>query len=84
MAPTNKARAAGVSASSFFDLKAELAKHEEAFAREKAAAASAAGGSALVGGVKRPDKVRSRAGRELARLPSFPPPISLYSSPTDH
>ena len=61
MAPTNKARAAGVSASSFFDLKAELAKHEEAFAREKAAAASA-GGSALVGGVKRPDKVRSGAG----------------------
>ena len=54
MAPTNKARAAGVSASSFLDLKAELAKKEEEFSKNKEVGKSAA----LVGGVKRPDKVR--------------------------
>lgn len=53
MAPVNKAKAAGVNASSFFDLKAELAKHEEEFFKNKAAGKSAA----VVGGVKRPDKV---------------------------
>lgn len=53
MAPSNKAKAAGVSASSFFDLKAELAKHEEEFTKNKAAGKS----TALVGGVKRPEKV---------------------------
>lgn len=52
MAPTNKARAAGVSASSFFDLKAELAKKEEQFAKDKAAGKS----TSLV---ERPDKVRT-------------------------
>jgi hypothetical protein len=62
MAPTNKARAAGVSASSFFDLKAEIAKKEDEFARNKATG----GSKYTVGGVKRPDKVsesRSRHGR---------------------
>lgn len=54
MAPTNKAKAAGVSASSFFDLKAELSKKEEEFSKAKAS-----GKTALVGGVKRPDKVCS-------------------------
>lgn len=54
MAPSNKARAAGVSASSFLDLKAELAKKEEQFVKDKAAGK----GTSLVGGVKRPDKVR--------------------------
>lgn len=54
MAPTNKARAAGVSASSFMDLKAELVKKEEEFTKTKATGKS----TALVGGVKRPDKVR--------------------------
>ncbi|KAI0925988.1 hypothetical protein AcV5_008570 [Taiwanofungus camphoratus] len=52
MAPSNKAKTAGVSASSFFDLKAELAKQEEEFAQSKAAGKA----KALVGGVKRPDK----------------------------
>lgn len=60
MAPKNKAKAAGVSASSFFDLKAELAKQEEEFAKNKAAGK----GAALVGGVKRPDKVRSPTLRD--------------------
>ncbi|KAG2140111.1 hypothetical protein DEU56DRAFT_798683 [Suillus clintonianus] len=72
MAPTNKARTAGVSASSFFDLKAEIAKKEDEFSRTKAA-----GGSRYtVGGVKRPDKkptiwtrpnkgVQNRAARDI-------------------
>ncbi|KAI9568269.1 hypothetical protein HD554DRAFT_2172675 [Boletus coccyginus] len=37
MAPTDKAKAAGVSVTSFFDLKAELAKKTDEFARTKAA-----------------------------------------------
>lgn len=72
MAPKNKAKAAGVSASSFFDLKAELSKKEEDFAKEKAAGRA----TALVGGVKRPDKkptiwarqntgVKNRAARDI-------------------
>ena len=52
MAPTNKAKAAGVSASSFLDLKAELSRKEDEFAKAKAS-----GASAVIGGVKRPDKV---------------------------
>ncbi|EGN98700.1 hypothetical protein SERLA73DRAFT_122590 [Serpula lacrymans var. lacrymans S7.3] len=52
MAPTNKAKASGVSASSFFDLKAELAKHEAEFKKNKAAGKAAE----LVGGLARPDK----------------------------
>ncbi|KAF9450339.1 hypothetical protein P691DRAFT_665491 [Macrolepiota fuliginosa MF-IS2] len=52
MSHTAKAKAKGVSASSFFDLKAELSKQEAEFAKSKAT-----GGSAqIVGGVKRPDK----------------------------
>lgn len=72
MAPTNKARAAGVSASSFFDLKAEIAKKEDEFVRNKAAG----GSKYTVGGVKRPDKkptvwarsnkgVQNRAARDI-------------------
>ncbi|CCM04307.1 uncharacterized protein FIBRA_06478 [Fibroporia radiculosa] len=72
MAPKNKAKAAGVSASSFFDLKAELAKQEEEFTKNKAAGKA----SALVGGIKRPDKkptvwarqnagVKARAARDI-------------------
>lgn len=54
MSPKNKAKAAGISASSFFDLKAELAKQENDFAKNKAAGKSNA---MIVGGIKRPDKV---------------------------
>lgn len=72
MAPTNKARAAGVSASSFFDLKAEIAKKEDEFARTKAAG----GSKYTVGGAKRPGKkptvwtrsnkgVQNRAARDI-------------------
>ena len=42
MPPKNKAKAAGVSASSFFDLKAEIAKQEAEFAKSKAAGKSTA------------------------------------------
>ncbi|KAH7884511.1 hypothetical protein F5I97DRAFT_1929367 [Phlebopus sp. FC_14] len=40
MAPVNKAKAAGVSATSFFDLKAELAKQVDDFARNKSTGTS--------------------------------------------
>lgn len=53
MSHTSKAKAKGISASSFFDLKAELSKKEEEFSRHKAEGKS----SAILGGVKRPDKV---------------------------
>ncbi|TFK40309.1 hypothetical protein BDQ12DRAFT_602657 [Crucibulum laeve] len=52
MSHSTKAKAKGISASSFFDLKAELSKQEEQFTKNKAAGKS----STLVGGVKRPDK----------------------------
>jgi hypothetical protein len=48
-----KAKAKGISASSFLDLKAELSKQEDEFSRSKAAGKS----NFIVGGVKRPDKV---------------------------
>ncbi|KAG8213397.1 hypothetical protein J3R82DRAFT_11896 [Butyriboletus roseoflavus] len=73
MPPTNKAKAAGVSVSSFFDLKAELAKKSDEFARTKAA-----GGPKFVPGEGRirPDKkptvwarsnkgVQGRAARDV-------------------
>ncbi|KAF7327621.1 hypothetical protein MKEN_00341400 [Mycena kentingensis (nom. inval.)] len=67
-----KAKAKGVSASSFLDLKAELSKQEGQFARNKAAGNS----GYVVGGVKRPDKkptvwarqnkgVKARASRDV-------------------
>ena len=56
MPPVDKAKAAGVSASSFFDLKAEIAKKEEEFAKVRASGKEAY----IVGGVKRDDKVRCR------------------------
>ena len=40
MAPPNKAKAAGVSASSFLDLKAELAKKESEFTKKSATRSS--------------------------------------------
>ena len=50
---SSKAKAKGVSATSFFDLKAELSKKETEFLRARAEGRSLA----VVGGVKRPDKV---------------------------
>ncbi|KAJ1307642.1 hypothetical protein OPQ81_001736 [Rhizoctonia solani] len=51
-----------VNAASFFDLKAELAKHEDAFAKSKLSG----GGKAelIVGGSKRPDKKKPTWARE--------------------
>ncbi|KIK95423.1 hypothetical protein PAXRUDRAFT_140684 [Paxillus rubicundulus Ve08.2h10] len=52
MPPSDKAKAAGVSVTSFFDLKAELAKKSDEFAKNKAA-----GGPKYVAGqAKRPEK----------------------------
>ncbi|KAI0090168.1 hypothetical protein BDY19DRAFT_888372 [Irpex rosettiformis] len=49
MAPTKKAKAAGVSASSFLDLKAELSRKEEELSKAKAS-------GKVVAAVKRPNK----------------------------
>lgn len=49
-----KARAAGVTATSFWDLKSELVKQEETFSKAKSL-----GNNAIIGGVKRADKVSS-------------------------
>ena len=54
MSHKSKAKAKGISTSSFFDLKAELSKQEAEFTKSKAAGSS----TTIVGGVKRPDKVR--------------------------
>ncbi|KAJ7773214.1 hypothetical protein B0H16DRAFT_1660332 [Mycena metata] len=67
-----KAKAKGISASSFLDLKAELSKQESEFSRNKTAGSS----KFIVGGVKRPDKkptvwarqntgVNARASRDM-------------------
>ncbi|KAJ3505603.1 hypothetical protein NLJ89_g7328 [Agrocybe chaxingu] len=69
---SSRAKAKGVSASSFFDLKAELSRQELEFARAKAEGKSLA----VVGGIKRPDKkptvwarqnkgVKARANRDV-------------------
>ncbi|KAG2017904.1 hypothetical protein CC2G_007365 [Coprinopsis cinerea AmutBmut pab1-1] len=72
MSHNSKAKAKGISATSFFDLKAELAKQEAEFAENKAAGQT----STIVGGIKRPDKkptvwarqnkgVAARASRDI-------------------
>jgi hypothetical protein len=48
----SSSKAKGVSATSFFDLKAELSKKESEFAKAKAEGRNLA----VIGGVKRPDK----------------------------
>ncbi len=50
---SGKAKAKGVSATSFFDLKAELSRKETEFSKAKAEGRNLV----VVGGVKRPDKV---------------------------
>jgi len=53
MMASSKAKAKGISATSFFDLKAELSKKEAELVKAKAEGRNLA----VVGGVKRPDKV---------------------------
>jgi len=53
MMASSKAKAKGISATSFFDLKAELSNKEAELAKAKAEGRNLA----VVGGVKRPDKV---------------------------
>lgn len=57
MAP--KSRSGAVSSASFLDLKAELSKKEDEFKKSKARGNGKA--EAIVGGVKREEKVRSNA-----------------------
>ncbi|TFK27214.1 hypothetical protein FA15DRAFT_686060 [Coprinopsis marcescibilis] len=52
MSHNSKAKAKGISANSFFDLKSELSKQEAEFSKNKAAGKA----TTIVGGVKRPDK----------------------------
>ncbi|KAK2462981.1 hypothetical protein APHAL10511_005033 [Amanita phalloides] len=72
MAPSSKSKSKSISASSFLELKAELAKKEEELTKLKAAGQS----TTIAGGPKRPDKkptvwtrqnkgVSSRAARDL-------------------
>ncbi|KAF8807029.1 hypothetical protein BYT27DRAFT_7100554 [Phlegmacium glaucopus] len=72
MSHASKSKAKGISASSFFDLKAELSKQEADFAKAKGSGKS----TTIIGGVKRPDKkptvwtrqnkgVTSRANRDI-------------------
>lgn len=58
MPASGKAKAAGVSASSFLDLKAELSKQEAEFSKRRAA-----GKTYVVGGIQRPDKVSCMFGQ---------------------
>ncbi|KDN44194.1 hypothetical protein RSAG8_05667, partial [Rhizoctonia solani AG-8 WAC10335] len=51
-----------VNAASFFDLKAELAKHEDAFAKSKLSGKGKT--EPIVGGSKRPDKKKTTWARE--------------------
>jgi hypothetical protein len=53
MSHKTKAKAKGIGASSFFDLKAELSKQETEFAKKKASGES----TRIVGGIPRPGKV---------------------------
>ncbi|ESK89009.1 uncharacterized protein c3orf19-like [Moniliophthora roreri MCA 2997] len=68
----SRSKGKGISASSFFDLKAELSRKEEEIQRNKAAGKS----TAIIGGVPRPDKkptiwsrqnkgVKGRAARDV-------------------
>ncbi|KAI0649259.1 hypothetical protein C8Q79DRAFT_1007796 [Trametes meyenii] len=56
MPPRDKAKASGVNSSSFFDLKADLAKKEDEIAKSRAAGEA----TVIVGGVKRGDKKLSQ------------------------
>ncbi|KAF5371861.1 hypothetical protein D9615_009564 [Tricholomella constricta] len=81
MAPSNKAKAKGVSASSFLDLKAELSKQEEEFSKSKAAGKA----NFIVGGVKRPDKkptVWARQNKGLQARASRDIELEEVSKPT--
>jgi hypothetical protein len=53
MAPTNKAKAAGVSSGSFLELRAQVAKRKEGLVKDKAA-----GNVTAIVGRKKNEKVR--------------------------
>ncbi|KAG6865719.1 hypothetical protein C0991_012365 [Blastosporella zonata] len=81
MPPTGKSKGKGVSFSSFLDLKAEISKQEEEFARSKAAGKA----NYIVGGVKRPDKkptVWARQNLGLQARASRDVELEAVSKPT--
>ncbi|KAG6878219.1 hypothetical protein C0993_010640 [Termitomyces sp. T159_Od127] len=71
MPPSSNSKGKGVSVSSFLDLKGEIARQEAEFAKTKAA------GKYVIGGVKRPDKVRRTAYSMLDTLD-----IDMFQKPT--
>lgn len=60
MPRSSKEKAAGIGATSFLDLKAELAKQEAQFAQDRAVGKS----RSIVGGVERSDKKPSKWARQ--------------------
>ncbi|KAJ2936662.1 hypothetical protein H1R20_g431, partial [Candolleomyces eurysporus] len=81
MSHKSKAKAKGISTSSFFDLKAELSKQEAEFTKNKAAGNS----TTIVGGVKRPDKkptVWARQNKGVAARASRDVELEAISKPT--
>ncbi|KAG7089777.1 hypothetical protein E1B28_011430 [Marasmius oreades] len=81
MSHNSKAKAKGISATSFFDLKAETSKWEEELARNKAAGKS----TAIVGGVSRPNKkptIWSRANKGVNERHARDLELEAISKPT--
>ncbi|KAF8896288.1 hypothetical protein BD779DRAFT_1433316 [Infundibulicybe gibba] len=81
MAHARRDKAKAVSASSLFDLKAEISKQESEFARNRAAGKS----RAVVGGVKRPDKkptVWARQNKGVGDRASRDIELEAVSKPT--
>ncbi|KAJ7104207.1 hypothetical protein B0H15DRAFT_795014 [Mycena belliarum] len=81
MSSKAKAKAKGVSASSFLDLKAELSKQEDEFSRNKAAGKA----KYVVGGVKRPEKkptVWARQNKGVSARASHDIELEAISKPT--
>ncbi|KAJ7592997.1 hypothetical protein C8J56DRAFT_779666 [Mycena floridula] len=77
---SSKSKAKGISASSFFDLKAELSKQEQEFAKNKAA-----GKTTIIGGVHRPDKkptVWARQNKGVKGRASRDTELEAISKPT--
>jgi hypothetical protein len=80
MAPrsTNKARAAGIGASSFLDLKAELASKEREIAENKAAGKRTASNGQKPGKVGVPSRLCSGSGHAYPFSPLWSAAIEIY------
>ncbi|KAH0585415.1 hypothetical protein H2248_008655 [Termitomyces sp. 'cryptogamus'] len=81
MPPSSNSKAKGVSVGSFLDLKAEIARQEEEFAKTKAAGKA----KYIIGGVKRPDKkptVWARQNKGLQARAARDVELEAVSKPT--